>query len=66
MNMHNPSDPRCLLDRDGNFPQTLSCKAGLGFSFEGVFRQTSVYKQRSRDTAWFSITDNGRSANKLS
>ena len=29
----------------------------LGFSFEGVFRQASVYKQRSRDTAWFSIID---------
>ncbi|MDG0800886.1 GNAT family N-acetyltransferase [Pectobacterium polaris] len=29
----------------------------LGFSFEGIFRQASVYKQRSRDTAWFAITD---------
>lgn len=29
----------------------------LGFSFEGVFRQATVYKQRSRDTAWFSIID---------
>jgi len=30
----------------------------LGFSFEGIFRQAAVYKQRSRDTAWFAITDN--------
>ena len=29
----------------------------LGFSFEGVFRQATVYKGRNRDTAWFSITD---------
>lgn len=31
--------------------------ARLGFQFEGVFRQALVYKQRSRDTAWFSIID---------
>lgn len=29
----------------------------LGFRFEGIFRQATVYKQRSRDTAWFSIID---------
>jgi RimJ/RimL family protein N-acetyltransferase len=29
----------------------------LGFSFEGVFRQATVYKGRSRDTAWYSIID---------
>lgn len=28
-----------------------------GFSFEGVFRNAVVYKGRSRDTAWYSITD---------
>ena len=28
-----------------------------GFRFEGIFRQAVVYKGRSRDTAWFSITD---------
>jgi RimJ/RimL family protein N-acetyltransferase len=31
--------------------------ARLGFSFEGIFRQATIYKQRSRDTAWFSIID---------
>jgi RimJ/RimL family protein N-acetyltransferase len=31
--------------------------ARLGFTFEGVFRKAVVYKGRSRDTAWFSITD---------
>lgn len=29
----------------------------LGFSFEGIFRQAIVYKNRSRDTAWFSVID---------
>ena len=29
----------------------------LGFTFEGVFRQAAVYKQRNRDTAWYSIID---------
>jgi RimJ/RimL family protein N-acetyltransferase len=28
-----------------------------GFEYEGLFRQAIVYKGRSRDTAWFSITD---------
>lgn len=31
--------------------------ARLGFQFEGVFRQATVYKGRNRDTAWFAITD---------
>lgn len=29
----------------------------LGFTYEGLFRQATVYKGRSRDTAWFSIID---------
>jgi RimJ/RimL family protein N-acetyltransferase len=29
----------------------------LGFTFEGIFRQATVYKGRNRDTAWFSVTD---------
>jgi len=29
----------------------------LGFRFEGIFRQATVYKERSRDTAWLSIID---------
>jgi RimJ/RimL family protein N-acetyltransferase len=29
----------------------------LGFSFEGIFRQALVYKDRSRDTAWYSVID---------
>jgi RimJ/RimL family protein N-acetyltransferase len=29
----------------------------LGFTYEGIFRQATIYKNRSRDTAWFSIID---------
>jgi RimJ/RimL family protein N-acetyltransferase len=29
----------------------------FGFTFEGVFRQHMIIKNRNRDTAWFSVTD---------
>lgn len=29
----------------------------LGFQFEGIFRQATVYKNRNRDTAWYAILD---------
>ena len=29
----------------------------LGFTFEGVFRQATIYKRRNRDTAWYAIID---------
>lgn len=29
----------------------------LGFRFEGIFRNATVYKGRNRDTAWFAMTD---------
>jgi RimJ/RimL family protein N-acetyltransferase len=29
----------------------------FGFSFEGIFRQATVYKGRNRDTAWFAMID---------
>ncbi len=31
--------------------------ARLGLSFEGIFRQATVYKRRNRDTAWFAAID---------
>ncbi|WP_108650833.1 GNAT family N-acetyltransferase [Dongshaea marina] len=36
-----------------------SCNAALrfGFTYEGTFRQACIYKERSRDTSWFSIVD---------
>ncbi len=39
-----------------NAPSRSAAKR-LGFTFEGVFRQATVYKGRNRDTAWFSVTD---------
>ena len=29
----------------------------LGFAFEGIFRQATLYKGRNRDTAWYSVID---------
>lgn len=29
----------------------------LGFTFEGIFRQATIYKGRNRDTAWFAVID---------
>jgi RimJ/RimL family protein N-acetyltransferase len=29
----------------------------LGFTFEGIFRQATIYKGRNRNTAWYSIID---------
>jgi RimJ/RimL family protein N-acetyltransferase len=29
----------------------------LGFRYEGLFRQATIYKGRNRDTTWFSIID---------
>jgi len=29
----------------------------LGFSFEGIFRQATLYKGRNRDTAWYAMID---------
>jgi RimJ/RimL family protein N-acetyltransferase len=36
---------------------SVSAALRLGFSYEGTHRSAVVYKGRSRDTAWFSITD---------
>jgi RimJ/RimL family protein N-acetyltransferase len=39
-----------------NAPSRVAAER-LGFRFEGVFRQATVYKGRNRDTAWYSIID---------
>ncbi len=39
-----------------NAPSCAAAKR-LGFTFEGIFRQLTMYKGRNRDTAWYSIID---------
>src|SRR4051794_29201199 len=39
-----------------NEPSRRAAKR-LGFTFEGVFRQATMYRGRNRDTAWSSILD---------
>ena len=42
--------------RDSNAPSRRAALR-LGFSYEGIFRQATVYKERNRDTAWYAIID---------
>lgn len=37
--------------------RSRAAAARLGFTYEGIFRQATMYKQRNRDTAWYSIID---------
>ncbi|EDP63024.1 putative GNAT-family acetyltransferase [alpha proteobacterium BAL199] len=39
-----------------NAPSRVAAKR-LCFQYEGLFRQATLYKNRNRDTAWFSILD---------
>lgn len=39
-----------------NSPSRAAAKR-LGFEFEGIFRQATIYKRRNRDTAWYSVLD---------
>jgi len=41
---------------DLNLPSRNAAER-YGFQYEGTFRQATVYKGRSRDTAWYSIID---------
>lgn len=41
---------------DLNAPSRSSAER-FGFTYEGTFRQAVHYKDRNRDTAWYSITD---------
>lgn len=42
---------------DLNGPSRQAAKR-FGFTFEGIFRQNYIFKNRNRNTAWFSIIDN--------
>jgi RimJ/RimL family protein N-acetyltransferase len=39
-----------------NAPSRVAAQR-LGLSFEGIFRQATIYKGRNRDTAWYAATD---------
>ena len=39
-----------------NAPSRIAAQR-LGLSYEGIFRQATVYKQRNRDTAWYATID---------
>jgi RimJ/RimL family protein N-acetyltransferase len=41
---------------DSHHAPSRAAAARYGFTFEGIFRNAIVYKGRSRDTAWHSIT----------
>ena len=36
---------------------SITAAERLGFTFEGVFRQATIFRERNRDTAWFAIVD---------
>ena len=48
---------RCEWKCDALHVKSRAAAERLGFSFEGIFRQAIVYKNRNRDTAWYSILD---------
>jgi RimJ/RimL family protein N-acetyltransferase len=48
---------RCEWKCDSLNAPSRKAAARFGFRFEGVFEQSVIYKGRSRDTAWFAITD---------
>ena len=48
---------RCEWKCDALNRDSRAAAQRLGFSFEGIFRQATVYKGRNRDTAWYAVID---------
>jgi RimJ/RimL family protein N-acetyltransferase len=48
---------RCEWKCDALNAPSRAAAQRLGFSFEGVFRQATIYKGRNRDTAWYAVLD---------
>lgn len=48
---------RCEWKCDALNAPSRAAALRFGFTFEGVFRQATVYKGRNRDTAWYSVID---------
>lgn len=49
---------------DGLNNRSRNAALRLGFNFEGIFHQATLYKNRNRDTAWFAILDTQWAANR--
>lgn len=48
---------RCEWKCDSRNAASRAAAERLGFTYEGLFRQATIYKGRNRDTAWYSIID---------
>jgi len=48
---------RCEWKCDALNAPSRKAAERLGFTYEGTFRQATLYKGRNRDTAWYAITD---------
>lgn len=48
---------RCEWKCDSLHSGSRQAAIRFGFQYEGLFRQSKIYKGRTRDTAWFSIID---------
>ena len=48
---------RCEWKCDDLNAPSRSAATRLGFTYEGTFRKATHYKGRSRDTAWFAVTE---------
>jgi len=48
---------RCKWKCDSLNAASRAAAVRLGFTFEGLFRQATIYKRRNRDPAWYSVID---------
>jgi RimJ/RimL family protein N-acetyltransferase len=48
---------RCEWKCNALNKRSRSAATRLGFSFEGIFRQAAIVKERNRDTAWYALLD---------
>src|SRR5205823_10247706 len=53
---HQPPTSPTRRSSDLNAPSRAAAER-LGFTYEGCFRQATLYKGRNRDTAWYAIID---------
>jgi len=56
---------RCEWKCDSLNCASANAARRFGFQYEGTFRQAAIYKNRNRDTFWFSVIDKEWPRNKL-